>query len=104
MFPLRERIAQHRKLPRGYDSDSGEESDREPASSASNPGYQRPLHCDYEALIWQRFCQMVIDGIEAPAGTFGGPHSDEYCKSAMEKMYQQALDSVLFEDDCASRF
>ena len=104
MFPLRERLAEHRRLPRGYNSDSEEESKKDIPRSASKPGYLKSLSCDFEALIWERFCQMVINGMEVPAGTFRGPHFDNYCKSAMEKMFKQAQDSVLLEDDAANRF
>ena len=103
-FKVTQKMVDYRQLPQGYVSNSGEESEQELVSHASDPAEPRPLHFDYETLIWKKFWQLVLNGAEAPPGVLEGPDTDAFCEAQMERMYIEAVESMFFEDDCANRF
>ena len=78
---MAERLARHQRPLMDYssdasDNDSGYDCRIGHTLSALPP--MRAFSCGHDALVWDLFRRMVLDGVEMPASVFEN-NSEEYC-------------------------
>ena len=95
-----EHLARHRRPPLDYSSEASEDDlgfdcPTGHALSALPPGQAHT--CGEDALVWNLFRRMVLDGVEMPASVFQN-NSEEYCHNFIDGLYKKAEATVKREN------